>query len=111
MWVLSRELDSCHLFGAAILELFLDFWEIYAPSSHVVKHVEEIYSGSRTLVRIQMKPATVPKRTVQTSSNKCRGVKNDTVFVFGTVAGPIVGWKTGYSKVFSYVGCCSRMLR
>jgi len=80
--VLSRELDSYHPFGAAILELFLDFWKICAPLSHAVKHVEELYSGSRRLARIQMKPATVPKRTVQTSSYKCRGVKNDTLFSY-----------------------------
>jgi len=80
--VLSRELDSCHPFGAAIFALFLDFWKICAPLSHAVKHVEELYGGSRRHAKIQMKPATVPKRTVQTSSNKCRVVKNDTFFSY-----------------------------
>jgi hypothetical protein len=78
VWVLSMELASCHPFGAAILGLFSDFWKICASLSHAVKHAEELFSGSRRLARIQMKPATVPKRTVQTSSNKCRGAKNGT---------------------------------
>jgi hypothetical protein len=82
VWVLSRELDLCQHFDAAILEFVLDFWKICAPLSHAVKHVEGLYSGSRRLARIQMRPATVPKRTVQTSSNKCRGVKNDTLFSY-----------------------------
>jgi hypothetical protein len=76
------ELASCHFFGAAILGLFLDFWKICAPLSHAVQHVEELFGGNRRLARIQMTPATVPKRTVQTSLNKCRGVKNDTPFSY-----------------------------
>jgi hypothetical protein len=76
------ELASCNPFGAAILGVVLGFWKICAPLSHAVKHVEELCSGSRRLARIQMKPATDAERTVQTSSNKCRGVKNDTLFSY-----------------------------
>ena len=82
VWVLSMELASCHPFGSAILGLFLDFWKSCAPLSHALRHVEELFSGRRRLARIQMKPATFPSRTVQTSSNKYRGVKNDTPFSY-----------------------------
>jgi hypothetical protein len=112
VWVLSMELASCHRFGTVILGLFLDFWKICAPLSHAMQHVEELFSGNRELARIQMKLATVPKRTVQTSLNKCRGVKNDTPFSYLVrLLARFFGWKAGYFKVFSYLDCCSRMLR
>ena len=82
MWVLSMEHASCHPLGAAVLGLFSGFWKICAPLTQDVKHVEELFIGGRRLAGIQMKPATVPKRTVQMSSNKCRGVKNGTSFSY-----------------------------
>lgn len=85
---------SCHPFGATVLGFFSDFWKMCAPLSHAVKHVEELFIGSTRFARIQMKPATIPKRTFVVS-------RMTLLFVFGTVAGPILDWKAGYSKVFS----------